>query len=116
MKLIAYTKVRERLLDWIEEWGNEDTNRLALSKIYLCVLRIIDEAKCKLKKIKIKIKKIVFEFVSSKFKCTVKDIEKEVKPCYDAQTHCRSLMRSCYHVICLWDEMRLILGKMFLSR
>ena len=32
-------------------------------------------------------KKIVFEFVSSKFKCTVKDIEKEVKPCYDAQTH-----------------------------
>ena len=79
MKLIACTKVRERLLDWIEEWGNEDTNRLALSKIYLCVLHIIDEAKCKLK--------IVFEFVSSKFKCTVKDIEKEVKPCYDAQTH-----------------------------
>ena len=31
--------------------------------------------------------KIVFKIVFSKIKCTAKDIDKEVKPWYDAQTY-----------------------------
>ena len=47
---------------------------------YTYVLYIfIDEAKCKLK--------LCLKIVFSKIKCTAKDIDKEVKPWYDAQTY-----------------------------